>query len=264
MELSGRTVVVTGGASGIGRALAGAFTAEGAGAVVVVDRDAAGAERVAAELGDHGAWWGADLSVEAEVVRVIDEVETTHGPIDLFCSNAGVLSIGGIELPDEEWRRSMDVNVMAHLWAARALVPRMLGRGGGYLLHTASAAGLLAQVGSAPYSVSKHAAVALAEWLSITYGHAGLKVSALCPQAVATPMIGVTGGDGGVAGLDGVMSADEVARCAVEGIRDERFLILPHPEVAEYTRRRATEPERWLEGMRRLNDRFGLPAGPPS
>jgi NAD(P)-dependent dehydrogenase (short-subunit alcohol dehydrogenase family) len=262
MELEGRLVVVTGAASGIGRALARAAAGEGARLVVAVDRDAAGAASVAAELGERGASIGADLSREDEVVRVVEEVEAEHGPIDLFCSNAGVLSIGGVELPDEEWRRVLDVNVMAHLWAARALVPRMLGRGGGYLLTTASAAGLLAQVGSAPYSVSKHAAVALAEWLSITYGHAGLTVSALCPQAVATAMLGGHD-DGGVAGLDGVMSPEEVAAAAIDGIRAERFLILPHPEVAEYERRRATDRERWLEGMRRLNDRFaGLPAGP--
>lgn len=259
MDLSDRLVVVTGAASGIGRALARAMAAEGARLVVVVDRDAGGAEAVAAELGERGVALPADLSHEDEVVRVVDTVEAEHGPIDLFCSNAGVLSIGGVELPDDEWRRVLDVNVMAHVWAARALVPRMLERGGGYLLNTASAAGLLSQVGSAPYSVSKHAAVALAEWLTITYGHQGLKVSALCPQAVATAMIGAT--DGGVAGLDGVMSAEEVAAAAVEGVRREQFLILPHPEVAEYELRRATDRERWLEGMRRLNDRFaGRPA----
>lgn len=256
MELAGRVVVVTGGASGIGRALARAAAREGARRVVVVDRDAPGCEAVASELGAVGAALVADLSVEHEVVRVVDTVEADT-PIDLWCSNAGVLAIGGIELPDDEWQRTLDVNVMAHLWAARALVPRMLARGGGYLLATASAAGLLAQVGSAPYSVSKHAALALAEWLSITYGHAGLKVSALCPQAVATPMIGVVD-DGGVAGLDGVLSADEVAAAAIDAIRAERFLVLPHPEVAEYARRRAVDHERWLEGMRRLNDRFGL------
>jgi NAD(P)-dependent dehydrogenase (short-subunit alcohol dehydrogenase family) len=260
MELSDRLVVVTGGASGIGRALVRSAYAEGARVVVVVDRDEAGAAAVAADLGARAFPLGADLSREAEVVRVVDTVEQHHGPIDLFCSNAGVLSIGGLDLPDEEWRRVLDVNVMAHLWAARALVPRMLERGGGYLLNTASAAGLLAQVGSAPYSVSKHAAVALAEWLSITYGHQGLTVSALCPQAVATAMLGGTS-DGGVAGLDGVLSAEDVAAAAIDGIRAERFLILPHPEVAEYERRRATHRERWLEGMRRLNDRF---AGPPA
>jgi NAD(P)-dependent dehydrogenase (short-subunit alcohol dehydrogenase family) len=262
MELSDRLVVVTGAASGIGRALARASADEGARLVVVVDRDAVGLRAVADELGAAGVPMAADLSVEAEVVRVVETVEAEHGPIDLFCSNAGVLSIGGLELPDDEWRRVMDINVMAHLWAARALVPRMVARGGGYLLHTASAAGLLSQVGSAPYSVSKHAAVALAEWISITHGHQGIVVSALCPQAVATAMLG-SHDDGGVAGLDGVISAEEVAAAAVAGIRAERFLILPHPEVADYEQRRATDRERWLEGMRRLNDRFaGLPARP--
>lgn len=260
MELRDRVVVVTGGASGIGRALVRAVHAEGARRVVVVDRDGPGAEAVASELGPRSGWLACDLAVEAEVAAMVDTIEADHGPIDLFCSNAGVLAIGGVELPDDEWRRSLDVNLMAHVWVARSLVPRMLERGGGYLLTTASAAGLLTQIGSAPYSVSKHAAVALAEWLSITYGHAGLKVSLLCPQAVATPMLGEHH-SGGVAGLDGVMSAEEVAAAAVDGVRDERFLILPHPEVAEYERRRATERERWLEGMRRLNDRFaGRPA----
>lgn len=262
MELTDRLVVITGGASGIGRALASACAADGARHVVVVDRDGVGATTVAERIGGRASAVTADLSLEAEVVRVIDTVEADHGPIDLFCSNAGVLSIGGIELPDDEWRRVMDVNVMAHLWAARALVPRMLERGGGYILATASAAGLLSQIGSAPYSVSKHAAVALAEWLTITYGHAGLTVSVLCPQAVDTAMLGGHD-DGGVAGLDGVMSAEDVAHVAIEGIRDERFLILPHPDVAEYEQRRAGDRERWLEGMRRLNDRFqGQPARP--
>ncbi len=262
MDLADRLVVVTGGASGIGRALATACADNGARRVVVVDRDSAGATAVATQIGETATAITADLSLEAEVMRVVDAVEADHGPIDLFCSNAGVLSIGGIELPDDEWRRVMDINVMAHLWAARALVPRMLARGGGYLLSTASAAGLLSQIGSAPYSVSKHAAVALAEWLTITYGHAGLTVSVLCPQAVDTAMLGGRD-DGGVAGLDGVLSPEEVAWVAVEGIHDERFLILPHPDVVDYEQRRAGDRERWLEGMRRLNDRFqGLPAGP--
>lgn len=255
MELTDRVVVVTGAAHGIGRALARRFAAEGARHVVVVDRDERGARAVADEIG--GSARCADVAVEDEVLGVIDSTESEHGPIDLFCSNAGILVIGGAEAPDDEWRRILDVNVMAHVYAARHLVPRMVDRGGGYLLQTVSAAGLLTQIGSAPYSVTKHASLALAEWLSITYGDRGVKVSALCPQAVDTAMIGGTD-DGGVAGVDGVLSPDEVATAAVSGIRDERFLILPHPEVADYARRRADDHERWLAGMRRLQARFDL------
>jgi len=260
MDPHDRIAVVTGGASGIGRALARVLAGAGARIVVVVDIDARGAADVAEELGLRGVALAADLSQEHEVVRVVDTVEAEQGPIDLFCSNAGVLVVGGLDVADDEWRRVLDINLMAHLWAARALIPRMVDRGGGHLVHTASAAGLLTQIGSAPYAVSKHAAVALAEWLSITYGHEGIVVSALCPQAVDTAMLGDTT-SGGVAGLDGVLSAEAVAAAALDGIRDERFLILPHPEVADYERRRADDRERWLEGMRRLNDRFaGRPA----
>lgn len=253
MDVRDRLVVVTGAASGIGRALAHRFAAAGARGVVVADRDAQGLERVAAETG--GLAVPTDVTVEAEIVALIERAEAEHGPIDLFCSNAGILAIGGPEVPDADWRRIIDVNVMAHVWAARHLVPRMLERGGGYLLNTASAAGLLSQIGSAPYTVTKHAAVAFAEWLSITYGDRGLKVSVLCPQAVNTPMIGGTD-DGGVAGVDGVLSPDEVADATLEGLAEERFLILPHAEVAEYVRRKADDRERWLAGMRRLQARF--------
>lgn len=253
MEVRDRVVVVTGAASGIGRALARRFAEAGAAAVVVADRDAAGAERVAAEIG--GAAAPTDVTREPEIVALIERTEAEHGPIDLFCSNAGILAVGGPEVPDDAWRRIIDVNVMAHVWAARHLVPRMLERGGGYLLNTASAAGLLSQIGSAPYTVTKHAAVAFAEWLAITYGDRGLKVSVLCPQAVDTPMIGGIA-SGGVAGVDGVLSPEAVAEATLDGLAAERFLILPHPEVAEYLRRKADDPERWLAGMRRLQARF--------
>ncbi|WP_208028446.1 SDR family oxidoreductase [Rhabdothermincola sediminis] len=253
MEVRDRVVVVTGAASGIGRALARRFAEAGAAAVVVADRDASGAERVAAEIG--GAAAPTDVTREPEIVALIERTEAEHGPIDLFCSNAGILAVGGPEVPDDAWRRIIDVNVMAHVWAARHLVPRMLERGGGYLLNTASAAGLLSQIGSAPYTVTKHAAVAFAEWLAITHGDRGLKVSVLCPQAVDTPMIGGTA-SGGVAGVDGVLSPEAVAEAALDGLAAERFLILPHPEVAEYLRRKADDPERWLAGMRRLQARF--------
>jgi NAD(P)-dependent dehydrogenase (short-subunit alcohol dehydrogenase family) len=254
MQVRDRVCVVTGGASGIGRALVRRFAADGARAVVVVDRDARGAEAVAESVG--GVGMAADVGREDDIRRVIDDVETRSGPIDLFCSNAGILLVGGPEVPNDEWQRIWDINVMAHVLAARHLVPRMLARGGGYLLQTASAAGLLSQVGSAPYAVTKHAAVAFAEWLAITYGDRGLKVSVLCPQAVRTAMTdGIPGG--GVAGIDGMLEPDLVADAVVEGLATERFLILPHPEVAEYVRRKAEDIERWLRGMRRLQARFG-------
>jgi NAD(P)-dependent dehydrogenase (short-subunit alcohol dehydrogenase family) len=253
VELRDRVCVVTGGASGIGRALVERFAAEGARAVVAVDRDADGARAVAEAVGGMGL--GADVSRDAEVARVVDEVEARVGPIDLFCSNAGILLIGGADVPDAEWQRIWDVNVMSHVFAARHLVPRMIARGGGYLMNTASAAGLLSQIGSAPYSVTKHAAVGFAEWLSITHGEQGIRVSVLCPQAVRTAMTADFEG-GGVAGVDGMLEPEQLADVVVAGLREERFLILPHPSVAEYVKRKAEDPERWLRGMRRLQARF--------
>ncbi|HMG43197.1 MAG TPA: SDR family oxidoreductase [Acidimicrobiales bacterium] len=257
MELADRICVVTGGASGIGRALSLRFAAEGARAVVVVDRDADGARATAEAIGDRGVADTADVTVEADIAAVVERTEAELGPIDLFASNAGILSGQGIEAGDEVWGRVWSVNLMAHVYASRALVPRMLARGGGYLLNTASAAGLLSQPGDAAYSVTKHAAVALAEWLAITYGDQGIKVSCLCPMAVATPMIGSANGDppsGGAraAAVQGILSPDAVADAVVEGLRDERFLILPHPEVAAFEQRRAADHDRWLAGMRRL------------
>jgi NAD(P)-dependent dehydrogenase (short-subunit alcohol dehydrogenase family) len=167
-------------------------------------------------------------------------------------------SAGGVEVDDELWQRSLDVNVMAHVWAARVIIPRMIEAGGGYLLQTASAAGLLTQLGSAPYSVSKHAAVALAEWLAITHGAQGIKVSVLCPQAVRTSMTaGVPGG--GVAGVDGMLEPDDVADAVIAGLDAERFLILPHPQVRDYLQRKASDPDRWIAGMQRLQARFPRP-----
>jgi NAD(P)-dependent dehydrogenase (short-subunit alcohol dehydrogenase family) len=194
------------------------------------------------------------------VAALVDAVEAEHGPIDLFCSNAGIAIPGGVEAPLDAWTRSIDVNLMAHIHAARALVPRMLERGGGYLLQTASAAGLLTQLGSAPYAVSKHAAIAFAEFLAITYGDRGLKVSVLAPQAVRTAMTAGTPG-GGVAGVDGMLEPDDVAGVVVEGLDAERFLILPHPQVLDYFRRKASDYDRWLAGMRRLQTRY--PDGRP-
>ncbi|HKY67938.1 MAG TPA: SDR family oxidoreductase, partial [Acidimicrobiales bacterium] len=216
MELRDRICVVTGGASGIGRALCHRFAAEGARAVVVVDRDADGAVATAASVGGVATAMTADVTVEADVVAVIDRTEREIGAIDLFASNAGILGYGGIELSDDVWDRVWRVNVLSHLFAARALVPRMIERGGGHLLSTASAAGLLTQPGDAPYSVTKHAAVALAEWLSMTYGEQGVRVSCVCPMAVATAMLGLPADadDAGGAGeLDAAASA-----AAVQGI----------------------------------------------
>jgi len=225
----------------------------GADAIIVVDLDRAHAEAVAGEIG--GVALQGDVGVEADIVQVVQETERRCGHIDLWCSNAGILFLGGVETPNAQWQKIWDVNVMAHVYAARAVLPGMLARGGGYFLHTASAAGLLSQIGSATYSVTKHAVVALAEWLSITHGEQGIKVSVLCPQAVRTNMLGGIE-DGGVAGVDGVIAPEQVAQAVVEGLADERFLILPHPQVAEYVRRKATDYDRWLSGMRRLQRRF--------
>jgi NAD(P)-dependent dehydrogenase (short-subunit alcohol dehydrogenase family) len=251
MELADKVVVVTGGASGIGRALSVRFAAEGARAVAVADRDADGAQRVAAEIGARAIAVPTDVSDEAEVRRLVEVTEEAHGPIDLFCSNAGIATGGGVEATNDEWQRIWDINVMAHVFAARAVLPGMLARGEGYLLNTASAAGLLSQIGSAPYAVTKHAAVALAEWLSITHGDQGIKVSCLCPQGVRTPMLG----DGGALLGPGAIEPEQVADAVVEGLRAEEFLILPHPEVREYFRRKGDDYERWLKGMRRLQSR---------
>jgi NAD(P)-dependent dehydrogenase (short-subunit alcohol dehydrogenase family) len=272
MELRDRICVVTGGASGIGRALCHRFAAEGARAVVVVDRDADGAVATAESIGAAATPMTADVTVEADIEAVVDRTEADIGPIDLFASNAGILGYGGIEVTDEAWDLVWRVNVLSHLFAARAVVPRMIERGGGYLLSTASAAGLLTQPGDAPYSVTKHAAVALAEWLAMTYGDEGITVSCLCPMAVATAMLGLPpdaddataegvpddlGAAGGAAAVQGILSPRAVADAVVEGLRDERFLILPHPEVATFEQRRTSDRDRWLAGMRRLNRALG-------
>jgi NAD(P)-dependent dehydrogenase (short-subunit alcohol dehydrogenase family) len=257
VELTDRIGVVTGAASGIGRALCTKFAAEGAAAVVAVDIDADGASETAELVngvgGTRGVAMSADVSVEADVASVVERTEDEIGPVDLFVSNAGVLSLHGIDAPENVWQRVWAINVMAHVYAARAVVPRMVARGHGYLLNTASAAGLLSQPGDAPYSVTKHAAVGLAEWLAITYGNQGIKVSCLCPMAVDTAMI-PPGLDtaGQAAAVQGVLSPEEVAVVVVDGLRDEKFLLLPHPEVAIFEQRRAGDRDRWLAGMRRL------------
>ena len=255
MQLRDKVIVVTGGAGGIGAALCRRFAAEGARGVVVADRDGDGARRVAAECG--GLSIEADVAAEPDMVRLVEQATTAYGPIDLFCSNAGISAAGGVELPDADWRRVWDVNVMAHIYAARAVLPGMLARGAGYLLQTASAAGLLTQIGSAPYSVTKHAAVALAEWLAVTHGDAGIKVSCLCPQGVWTELLRQASGGIGEMLRETALTPEAVADAVVEGLAEERFLILPHPEVAEYFRRKAGDHDRWLRGMRRLQEKFG-------
>jgi NAD(P)-dependent dehydrogenase (short-subunit alcohol dehydrogenase family) len=253
MKLQDKHAVVTGGASGIGRELCRRFVREGARAVVVADLDGAGAEAVAAEIGGLGSQ--VDVAVEANVRSLVQLAERENGPIDLFCSNAGIGFPGGVEVSNADWQRIWDVNVMAHIYAARAVLPSMLERGAGYLLNTASAAGLLTQIGSAPYAVTKHASVALAEWLSIAHGDQGIKVSVLCPQAVRTAMTAESP-NGGVAGVDGMIEPEEVADVVIEALAREQFLILPHPTVHTYMQRKAGDYERWLNGMRRLQARF--------
>ena len=252
MELGGKHVVITGAGSGIGRACATRFAAEGA-RVVVSDADRERAEAVAGEIDAMAVV--ADVGRESEIRSLIARASEA-GDIDLFFSNAGVPGpAGGPEAPDAELQLTWDVNVMAHVWAARALLPGWTARGHGYLVSTASAAGLLTQVSALGYSITKHAAVALAEWLSIAYADAGIRVSCLCPQAVRTPMLDVALEDPvGAAPLvaGGVLEPADVAEAVVAGIRDERFLILPHQEVAKHLALKGAQPERWLNGMRRL------------
>jgi NAD(P)-dependent dehydrogenase (short-subunit alcohol dehydrogenase family) len=246
MQLKNKVVVVTGGASGIGRALCIRFKAEGAKTIVVADVQSAAAAQVAAEIG--GIAIETNVARESDVQRLVQQTTEQFGPIDLFCSNAGV-GEGGVNASDSDWQRSWEINVMAHVYAARAVLPAMLARGEGYLLQTVSAAGLLSQVTSAPYSVSKHAAQAYAEWLSITYGDRGIRVSALCPQGVLTPMLEAA--DSPFL-LQNAVTPEFVAECVVNALAEETFLILPHPDVARYYQNRATDTSRWLQGMRRL------------
>jgi NAD(P)-dependent dehydrogenase (short-subunit alcohol dehydrogenase family) len=253
MQLSGRHVVITGGGGGIGGALARRIAQEGA-RVVVADRELAPAEAVAEQIGGLAVQF--DAAREQDVKALIARAQEANGPIDVFISNAGVPGgMGGPETPDETWEEAWHVNVMAHVWAARALLPDMLERGEGYLVNTASAAGLLTQVSSLGYSVTKHAAVALAEWLAIEYGDAGIRVSCICPQGVRTPMLDLAMDEpAGAAALTagGLIEPEEVAEALVRGIDEERLLILPHEEVAHHMALKGSEPERWIAGMRRL------------
>lgn len=260
-----KIAVVTGGGHGIGRAICRRLQQDGV-TIVVVDIDEAAAQTVANELNGHA--FVVDVGDEASIENLVDKIESDIGPIDLFVSNAGVgfgdgeegaaSKKGGLHAIDDRWEACWRVNVMAHVFAARSLLPRMIARGGGYLVNTASAAGLLSQIGDAAYSATKHAAVAFAESLAITHGEQGINVSVVCPQAVATRMIGIEDDsdsmDGGFGGndVDGILSAGEVAECIVEGIRERRFLILPHPQVSTYVQRKASDHDRWIAGMQRF------------
>ena len=251
MEMKDRVVVVTGGGSGIGKALCQAFLREGARAVIAADLRAEGAPE--GTVGKR-----CDVTREDEVRALVRDVERDHGRLDVLCSNAGVLTPGWDvrEADFGVWERDFRVNVMAHAFAAKAAVPGMIARGEGYLLHTASAAGLLAAPESAVYTMTKHAAVGLAEFLSFSYARYGVRVSALCPMAVQTPMLEEVHETGASAGLDGVLSADQVAEAAIVGMREERFLILPHATVGDYWVKKASRPDRWLSQMEKLQEQF--------
>ena len=266
MDLAGKVVVITGAAGGIGAAMARRFAAEGAATLVLADLDGDAAATLAEDITASGTGTEAravavDVTDENQVAELVAETEERAGRIDLFCANAGILTGAGLEASAETWSRAWAVNVQSHVSSARAVLPGMLERGGGYLLHTCSAAGLLTAVGDAPYAVTKHAAVAFAEWLSIMYGARGIKVSALCPQGVDTRMLqdGLAAGHIGAkvtAAGGAVLSAESVAGSVVEGLAAERFLILPHPEVQKYYLHRASDTDRWLAGMRGLAARL--------
>jgi NAD(P)-dependent dehydrogenase (short-subunit alcohol dehydrogenase family) len=248
--LKDKIVVVTGGGSGIGRALCVRFAAESAKAIVVADVNGEAAGEVARAVG--GTARRADVAREMDVTDLVARVLKQHGQIDLFCSNAGIAVDGDEQTPTSEWERCWDVNVMAHVYAARAVLPGMLARGQGYLLQTVSAAGLLTHIQSATYAVTKHASLAFAEWLSMAYGDRGITVSALCPQGVRTDMLRRAASGGRTFLLDSALEPEQVADAVVKGLADDCFLILPHPEVAEYFRRKAGDYDRWLRGIRKL------------
>ncbi|WP_170363463.1 SDR family oxidoreductase [Ruegeria arenilitoris] len=251
MDLQGKIVVVTGAAQGIGKGMATRFAADGA-RVICADIDEAGALAVAQDIGGHSV--KCDVADEHDIQQMIESVESRIGPIDLFCANAGILTLGGLDVPDAHWDRIWKINVMSHVWTARHLVPRMIARGGGYILITASAAGLLNQPGAVPYGVTKHAAVGFAEWLALTYADKGIRVSVLCPQAVRSEM--TKGFEDSVAAIDGMLEPEDVAQACVEAIGTETFLILPHPQVLDYMRLKTADYDRWISGMNKLNQQF--------
>ncbi len=253
MKIKGKVVVVTGGADGIGKGLCERFAKEGAAKVVVLDRNGEGAKRTAEAIG--GVAYTCDVSKEPEIQRIVEDVEKNIGPIALFCSNAGIGDFGGrpddaTSQPNDQWQRGWEVNVMAHVYAARACLPHMIARGEGYFMNTASAAGLLNQIGNAVYGVTKHAAVGFAEILAITHRDQGIRVSVLCPQAVDTPLLRRAGE--GSQNVDGVLTPAQVAEVVVEAIEQERFEILPHPQVLGYMRKKTEDYSRWIGGMAKL------------
>ena len=260
MDIRGKVAIVTGGASGIGAGIARRFAAEGARGVVVADLNLEQAQGVANDIGAGNALaLRCDVSREADVQALVAATRERFGQVDIFMSNAGILGKpGGVELDDELWQKMWEVHGMAHVWAARAVVPEMIERGEGYFVVTASAAGLLNIVETAPYGVTKHAAVAIAEWLRIAYGRQGLRVSCLCPQSVQTAM---TAAGTGSAGLNGVLTPEQVANEVVATMRDERFLVLPHPEVAQYFLNKAQDYDRWLGGMQKLHATYAKSLG---
>ena len=248
MDLQGKVAVITGGSGGIGQAMAKAFLANGASTVVLADLHADAVEAAAAEIGCEGV--KCNVTDESQIQQLVADTIARHGRIDLFCSNAGAGGEGLLtDAANEVWQQQWELHVMSHLYAARAVLPGMLQRGEGYLLNTASAAGLLAALGSGPYTVTKAAAVKLAEFLAITHGDEGIRVSVLCPQGVNTAMAPRALGDGQT---DGIIEPEQLAETVVEAIREERFYVLPHPEVEEYVRRKGDDIDRWLHGMRRL------------
>ncbi len=280
MDITGKIAVVTGGGRGIGLALCQALQRAGAAAVVAIDLPEAFEQKSrsdrqsaptqppvppatspAEDALPRAIAYSADVTDELALQEVLRRIERQVGPIDIYCSNAGVCRVGSCQTPNEQWQQMWDVNLMAHVYAARQLIPAMIERGGGYFLLTVSAAGLLTQIGSAPYSVTKHAALGLAEWLAITYHRQGVRVSALCPQGVQTAMLEAAGGTIGQLLKDSALTPEFVAQMALEAIAEERFLILPHPEVATYFQNKANDYHRWLRGMRRLWDQTAPDSG---
>jgi NAD(P)-dependent dehydrogenase (short-subunit alcohol dehydrogenase family) len=266
MDIEGKVVVVTGAGAGIGAALAEIAVERKARSIIVADIDGDNASKVAQRIG--GQSYQLDVSDEDEIRRMVDSIEDEHGPIDLFCSNAGFVTSAGLEDPNDRIQKMWEVHVMAHIYAARAVIPQMIANGGGYLLNTASAAGLLTQIGSLAYSITKSASVSLAEWISITHFHQGIRVSVLCPQAVRTDILTNSPDnkegespeweEGGVASSDGIVEPQNVAEICMEAIKEERFLVLPHAQVKGYTEFKAQNPEKWLSGMRNFQNRLFL------
>ena len=250
MEIQDKIVVITGAGSGIGRALAVRFHAEGAKQIVCADINLDNAQQTADMIA--GVAMMADVSREQDTARIIEDTETSIGPIDLFCCNAGVGLGESIDSPNAEWQTIWDINVMSHVYAARHLIPRMVERGGGYFLNTSSAAGLLNQIGGAAYGVTKHAAVGFGEWLAIHHQHEGIGVSMLCPQAVRTAMTAVENDALAAAANNGMIEPEELADTVVEELRKESFLILPHPIVREYMQNKTSNYDRWIGGMNKL------------